>query len=89
MIRVPSVSWPFVRALYEGICGTHLQEGRFLQHAEEFREEVAHLLVHGPHQANLPHCAGSVRAVAVGSLHLPARREQIGGRCTGGQRGGH
>lgn len=56
----------------------HLQEGRLLQHAEEFWEIIPHLLVHGSHEADLPHRPGSVRAVAVRSLHL--RRHGGGGR---------
>lgn len=40
---------------------THLQEGRLLQHAEEFWEIIAHLLIHSTHQTDLPHSAGTVR----------------------------
>lgn len=49
---------------------THLQKGRSLQHVDELREVISHLLVHGPHQADLPHGPGPVRSLGVRSLHL-------------------
>lgn len=55
--------------------GAYLKEGRLLQHAEEFWEIIAHLFVHGAHQADLPHRAGSVRTIAVRPPHLQGAQQ--------------
>lgn len=52
------------------ILYTHLKEGRFLQHVYELGKVVSHLLVHGPHQADLPHGPCTVRPLGVSTLHL-------------------
>lgn len=49
---------------------THLEERWLFQHAEEFWEIIADLLVHSSHQADLSHGPGSVCAMTVGFLHL-------------------
>lgn len=49
---------------------THLEERWLFQHAEEFWEIIADLLVHSSHQANLSHGPSSVCAMTVGFLHL-------------------
>lgn len=67
--------WLYRSLLYNPRCtsipiASHLKEGRIIQHPEEFWEIIPHFLVHGAHQADLPHGPGSVRTVAVRLPHL-------------------
>lgn len=49
---------------------TDLQEGGFLQHADELGEVISHLFVHSADQADLPHGPGTVRSLGVCPFHL-------------------
>lgn len=56
----------------------HLQKWRVRQHAQELREVVSNLFVHGADQADLTHGAGAVGSLGVGALHLQEGTEEDG-----------
>lgn len=70
----PSLLQP--QPIYLLFCiAAHLQEGGLLQQAKELWEIIPDLFVHGSHQTDLSHRSGSVRTVAVRSLHLIEEKE--------------
>ncbi len=54
---------------------TNLQEGGFLQHADELRKIVSNLFIHSPDQTDLPHGPGTVSSLGICPLHLQARQQ--------------
>lgn len=62
---------------YKYKSSADLEKGRLFQHVEEFWEIISDFLVHGSHQADLPHGSGPVRSWTVSPTHLGQGKKKI------------